>query len=511
MVQLNWTSANLHMSHKKGGLLKMATNGTLMQFFHWYYPGDGSLWNDLASKAEELKNVGFTALWLPPAYKGWTGVEDRGYGIYDLFDLGEFEQKETVRTRWGTKEEFLNALSAAKAQGIQVYEDIVFNHKNGADETEEVEAVAVDRENRNNPPPGQGQRQLIEVWSRFLFPGRGDIYSPMKWHWYHFDATDFNQKTQSKDILWRLKEKVFDTPVDPEKGNFDYLQSMDLDMDRVDVRENLKFWGEWFIDLTSIDGFRIDAAKHIRFFFFNELLDYIRSKTGKELFSVAEYFDDDTQVLQEYIRQTGRRISLFDFPLQNRFHLISQHRNDFSLADIFNGTLTQADPTLSVQFIENHDLQPGRENARPVEPWFKPLAYALILLRQEGYPSVFYPDFYGAQYTGESDELVTLYDHSFLLKKFMYTRLNHAYGPQHDYFDHSNIVGWTRTGDSEHPKALAVIMSDGPAGTKWMNVERSNAQFHDITEHTKEPVQTNSEGWGEFRCKKGSVSVWIED
>lgn len=34
----------------------------------------------------------------------------------------------------------------------------------------------------------------------------------------------------------------------------------------------------------------------------------------------------------------------------------------------------------------------------PVEPWFKPLAYALILLRENGVPSVFYPDLYGAHY-----------------------------------------------------------------------------------------------------------------
>ena len=33
-----------------------------------------------------------------------------------------------------------------------------------------------------------------------------------------------------------------------------------------------------------------------------------------------------------------------------------------------------------------------------VEPWFKPLAYALILLRREGYPCIFYADYYGAEY-----------------------------------------------------------------------------------------------------------------
>ena len=30
-----------------------------------------------------------------------------------------------------------------------------------------------------------------------------------------------------------------------------------------------------------------------------------------------------------------------------------------------------------------------------VQEWFKPLAYALILLRRDGYPCVFYGDYYG--------------------------------------------------------------------------------------------------------------------
>ncbi|MDI8752022.1 hypothetical protein MJH54_31455, partial [Salmonella enterica subsp. enterica serovar Montevideo] len=40
----------------------------------------------------------------------------------------------------------------------------------------------------------------------------------------------------------------------------------------------------------------------------------------------------------------------------------------------------------------NHDTQPLQALEAPVEPWFKPLAYALILLRENGVPSVFYPD-----------------------------------------------------------------------------------------------------------------------
>ena len=82
-------------------------NGVMMQYFHWYMPDDGSLWNQLADKAEELAKIGITSLWLPPAYKGISGGMDVGYGIYDLFDLGEFDQKGSVRTKYGTKDEYI--------------------------------------------------------------------------------------------------------------------------------------------------------------------------------------------------------------------------------------------------------------------------------------------------------------------------------------------------------------------------------------------------------------------
>jgi alpha-amylase len=57
---------------------------------------------------------------------------------------------------------------------------------------------------------------------------------------------------------------------------------------------------------------------------------------------------------------------------------------------------------------------------------------------------------------------------------------------------------------------MAVIMSDGAEGSKWMEVGKRNAKFIDITEQIEEPIYTNSDGWGEFRCHGGSVSVWIQ-
>ncbi|WP_294215561.1 hypothetical protein [uncultured Chryseobacterium sp.] len=50
-------------------------NGVIIQFFHWYHPGN--LWNEFSEKAEYLKELGITAVWLPPATKGNLGTEGR--------------------------------------------------------------------------------------------------------------------------------------------------------------------------------------------------------------------------------------------------------------------------------------------------------------------------------------------------------------------------------------------------------------------------------------------------
>ena len=164
-------------------------NGTMMQYFHWYIPDDGTLWKQVQDRANELAQAGFTALWFPPAYKGQGGQFDVGYGVYDLFDLGEFEQKGSVRTKYGTKEQYLAAIRAAKQVGLQVYADVVLNHKDGGDETERVMAIPFAKDNRTYP---LGPAQEIEVYTRFTFPGRGDKYSSMKWNHWQFDCVNHN-------------------------------------------------------------------------------------------------------------------------------------------------------------------------------------------------------------------------------------------------------------------------------------------------------------------------------
>ncbi len=486
-------------------------NGTIMQYFHWYCAEDGSLWNQVKQEASALAAAGITALWLPPAYKG-TSAKDVGYSTYDLFDLGEFDQKGTVRTKYGTRAELEAAIAAARSVGLQMYLDVVFNHKNGADEVEPVTAVPVAQENRNWV---LGPAREIRVWSRFLFPGRGDRYSRMKWDARCFDAVNHNASDPHDHNIYRLVNKTFDTEVSYRHGNYDFLMACDLDTDSPEVCAELEHWGRWIVDTLAIDGFRLDAIKHIRASFFKDWLDRTRTHARKPLFAVGEYWDNDIEALHHYITQTQGKLSLFDVPLHYNFHTASRAGRDYDLRQLLDGTLMQQQPALAVTFVENHDSQPLQALESTVEPWFKPIAYATILLRREGYPCVFYADYYGAHYHdyGPDGNLheVWLVDHRWILDRLLDARQNFAYGGQIDYFDHPNTVGWTRLGTPAHPKAMAVLISNGDAGTKWMDTRKPHTTFRDLTEHDHYDIATNEFGWAEFRCPAGSVSVWVEN
>jgi alpha-amylase len=484
-----------------------AVNGTMVQLFQWYTPSDGSHWESVRARAPDLTRAGMTAAWLPPAFKGAAGSNDVGYGAYDLYDLGEFDQKGGVRTKYGTRGQYLAAIRALQSAGMQVYADTVLNQKEGGDGIERVRATPYFREDRNQPA---GEPEEVEVWTRFTFPGREGRYSPFEWSWQHFDAVNYaRNRADGRGTVYLFEGHRFDDYVSQEKGNYAFLLGCDLDMQNEDVRQELLRWGRWYLDTTGVDGLRLDAIKHISSWFFIQWLDEMRSHAAKDLFVVGEYWSPDVQTLHRYIGATGGRMSIFDVPLHFNFHRASRSGGAFDMRRLLEGTLMQQQPALAVTFVDNHDSQPLQALESPVDPWFKPLAYATILLRREGYPCLFLADYDGAEYEDRGVR-IALPSHRPILDVLLAARRRFAFGEQLDWFDHPDVVGWARLGDEQHPKALAVLMSDGPGGSKWMEVRRPGAVFHDLTGHDTGTVTANGQGWAEFRTGGGSVSVWVE-
>lgn len=108
-----------------------AQDPVLFQAFYWDVPANGEWWDTLRIKAPELENLQVDMVWFPPPFKGNSGAYDMGYGIYDHFDAGEFNQNGSVETRFGSRTELEQAIAAYHTRGMEVICDVVWNHTMG--------------------------------------------------------------------------------------------------------------------------------------------------------------------------------------------------------------------------------------------------------------------------------------------------------------------------------------------------------------------------------------------
>ncbi|MBP3867987.1 MAG: alpha-amylase [Solobacterium sp.] len=474
-------------------------HGVIMQYFEWYLPENCGLWKQLKADAPNLAKKGITALWLPPAYKGYLGAKEVGYAVYDLFDLGEFDQKGSVATKYGTKQEYLDAIKACHEAGISVYADIVLNHKVEGDAFENLIVTEYDPNDRNIVI---NENRKIRSKSKFTFPGRNGKYNDFTWDHTCFSGSDRDERSHTAGIFG-FKGAKWSADVDDENGNYDYLLGLDINFNNPAVVAHLLDWGEWYVKTTGIDGFRLDALKHIDINFFPAWLKELRTKFKKELFTVGEYWKGDVNKLKDYIDRTEGCLSLFDVPLHYAFHNISESCGMYDLSQILSGTLTAIDSMHSVTFVDNHDTQPGQMLQSSVQEWFLPHAYAIILLREEGYPCIFYGDYYGLEAReGRS------YQH--IIDPMLEARHERMYGLRHDYFDNCDVIGWTYEGDDAHKHSgLAVLLSDkdGAERSMYVGAHHAGEVWEDGT-GACEPVTIDEGGNGVFHCAPGSMSFY---
>ncbi|MEO8764935.1 MAG: alpha-amylase domain-containing protein [Ginsengibacter sp.] len=328
--------------------------GVMIQAFYWDCPKleekEFQWWNFLVEKTQELSDVGFTALWLPPFCKaGNLGGMSMGYDPYDYYDLGDIDQKGSVPTWFGSRAGLENLIKEIHEKGMQVYADLVLNQTNGADE-QEINLF-------------DGQRR----WTKYN-PGSGKFARDWKcYHPSYFERWDDEDFEGMPDLCHRNP----------------YVYS------------ELTEYARWLIEEINIDGLRYDFVKGYGAWIINAILERLYNKNGQISFSpfgVGEYWDSNVNI-SEWLRETNaftdNPVTAFDFPLRGRLKDLCQSYG-FSLKTLTErGTLvTDGLSRWAVTFVENHDIV----RTDPVVS-DKMLAYAYILTH-EGYPCVFWQDYF---------------------------------------------------------------------------------------------------------------------
>ena len=327
--------------------------GVLIQAFHWDCPRvDGcehAWWPFLQQRIPSLARVGFTSLWLPPVHKAANlSGQSMGYDPYDYYDLGDLDQKGSVKTWFGSRRELLDLLEHAHAHGLTVLADMVINHNNGAD------AMDV------NPITGASR------WTRFR-PKSGRF--PRDWESFH----------PSPYETW--DDATFgDMPDLAHRHPFVYGQLLTL--------------ARWLVEEIGFDGFRYDFVKGYGSWMVTAIQEYryVRGGTPFKPFGVAENWSS-ARTIDNWTAETNawndNPVNAFDFPLRDALKQLCDGYA-FRMTDLPGwDSFVRLQPLRSVTFVDNHDTSDGGSGI--VND--KLLAYAYILTH-EGYPCVYWKDYY---------------------------------------------------------------------------------------------------------------------
>jgi alpha-amylase len=303
-----------------------------------------SWWDHLARQSRELSRSGFTAIWLPPPLKGSSGGFSNGYDPFDDYDLGSKNQKGTVATRYGSREALQRCVAVMRANGIDVYVDLVENQRDGDD--------------------GHFKFQYNDAFGKSgggRFPKGPSDFHPF-------------------------------VPQDPGVFSDQFTFGRDLapingGSPRGACGEQLIAAAEWLTRALDVQGYRLDDVKGVSTVFLNRLLSS-GAMAGK--FAVGEFADGNVGLLNAWADAVLHRAACFDFPLHFLLKSMCNEPDGFSMASLDRAGLVGRDPLGAVTFVENHDTDRGGVGGPVVRN--KLLAYAYILTA-EGYPCVFYRDY----------------------------------------------------------------------------------------------------------------------
>lgn len=401
------------------GAAQDASPAPILQWF------DGS-YQTMNTRAADVFMAGYGTLWTPPPGRADSGDQSVGYDVYDRFDLGTWDRK----TLYGTETGLKTVAGALHRQGARLNIDAVINHNGFSDAGTPgfIESggypgfLLQDPDGGTDPfgaPGTDGDFNSIFDYGtlRERLAGLIDIDHAKNFRFVRSPVPGFenpvagdhggNLPAGTVPRFGRLANvadennrrfypdrdgpyiEVFD-PVTGEQGIRIYQFDTNNPLSGDPVGENATGYLmrnlQWLVQEVGVDGFRIDAAKHVEGFTFDFLDRAVYRSNPRTLldgstdhvFSYSEVFDGNRDTLLSYKKNTidpndigkvgGNRDSLdFAFHFAQKSNLTGNgFQNDWrSLVsadmDAYDDGLING--SAGVKFVASHDEGgPGLSN-----------------------------------------------------------------------------------------------------------------------------------------------------
>ncbi len=332
-----------------------APRTVMVQLFEWP-------WADVGRECENLLGPkGFSAVQVSPPHEHLSRAEANWWERYQVVSY-------QIKSRSGDEKAFKDMVDRCHKAGVGIYADVIINHMAGF----------IDGKGFAGTP-----------FTHFAYP---NLYSPSDFH---------HCGRNGNDIIKNYNDRY-------ELQNCALVDLADLATESDYVRTTLAGYMNHLLDL-GVDGFRLDAAKHIPATDIRQILNKLKRSTyiyqelilgNTDVVKYDEYYPNGDVLSQSYPYQIGKAF---------------RENQAGSLSGLAQG---QPPTDRVVVAIENHDIQRSQPQTDLVsfqrEPALYRLAQTFLLTWPYGYPSLFtgysFSDFDKGPPVDESLKTLTVFD-----------------------------------------------------------------------------------------------------
>ena len=405
-----------------------AQSKVVLQGFWWDYWNNNyqNAWaNYLTELAPRLRTLGVDAVWIPPTTK--SANTGNGYSPFDHYDLGEKYQKGFTGTRVGNKDQLLRMVAVLHANGIEVVQDIVLNHTDGAGSAN----------GSGGQDPAAWEDYATSKYKNFRYVSyttpAADESATNYWarsgrwakNWPNFHP---NAGANSYSGDWNAPffgpDNSYESGGYGQSSNatgYNPAQSADY------MRNQARQWLIWYKKQVGFDGVRLDAVKHFPDWATEDFLANLQNNAdwasgGAGMYAVGEWVGSSGQ-MDGWCNNVQNRAGTFDFSLRNAISSLVSSGGSFDIGTLptyqqGNRVFYQGGQWVhrTVPFVNNHDTfrpqvngagdytgwNTGSELGPHVDPFDPRLsaAYAAALAL-DGSPQLFFEDVFNVGNTGK--------------------------------------------------------------------------------------------------------------